>query len=1250
MDGDHLALEMGRELADRDADVGELALDLVAIGLALIGLVEVEERAVPGRDLDGLVAVDPSPIGRCPASVLCGGVSRANCARNKPGPLMVRIALLPVLADARLAPGIFHFGDFGQDFSFVNSARAPGCRPARLFVDPTRAFRQAALTISQNGHEFQNLTSDRIVQTGDRCKAEEAACRGESSSSPGRPRASASPSPSAAARAGATGSCIVGRDAEKGAAAAAAVARTRGATAAFVAADLAEPSAPDAIFEAALERFGHVDALVNAAGLTDRGAARRRRPRALGAALRGQCARAVLSHADASSIICASAARRASIVNILSMHAHGGAPRAGGLRLDQGGAGGADHATPRTRIASTASASTASMSAGSTRPAERQMQAVTLGKGEAWLAEAAAQQPFGRLLDARRRRTARALSRSPTPPEPMTGAVIDQEQFVIGAWVEGVMDARLSEPSRRTCRRSVRRPDTIASALAIGMAHIGVGAFHRCHQAEFTDDMLEARFGHWGIVGVNLAPPRLDATARAAGRPLLAHAVARATAPKPRIVGAISGSSTSRTRRARKRRVAALASPRHQGRHDDGDREGLLPDPRRPARSISSNPALSADLEGASPPRTLLGLLALALERRRRIGATGLTLISCDNIPSNGARLARGAARVRGARSAELARWIEREVAFPCDDGRSDRPGDDAGRHRCGLRRARRATRPPVVGEPFRQWVIEDRFAGERPPWDLAGAQFVADAEALRDRSRCACSTPRNRRSRIRARWSATSSASGGRRSGARARSTRRMLERRPRATLPEVAGMEVAALYRSRRSRASATPRSVIAATRSATDGSQKIVQRLARSAARATGRRAEPARSAHPRGRELDRLCLQRRARFGARWAPSDPFARDHHRDRATRRGLATRTRRSGALAMRAIFGADLARPRDRSSRSPPICAAFSAATPAPISRDVSPMTSACDGSIATSRCRRTPTSARRSAIRRREATRNCARCCRPAPRGSRRSCARSPIISGSIRPPSRSGTVTSVAGRPASSPRRWCGSRRRSAIPASPICRRYSSRIWPTRDRGRIVAESASARRSGAPAHGLHRLVRGVARSAFASGSTSSNSRRWRDACRRRDHLSPRLEARVFARQLRLARARQSRRSATLRSTTSARRVRDCCAPRRRRTLCSPISFTPYNSNTPELATSAAQRGVPVVSLTDSAFSPLVPISKAYVEVVEESFSGFKSLSATLAVAMALVLRVEQRRSEAAARNSATVKIGLRIGKGL
>ena len=127
----------------------------------------------------------------------------------------------------------------------------------------------------------------------------------------------------------------------------------------------------------------------------------------------------------------------------------------------------------------------------------------------------------------------------------------------------------------------------------------------------------------------------------------------------------------------------------------------------------------------------------------------------------------------------------------------------------------------------------------------------------------------------------------------------------------------------------------------------------------------------------------------------------------------------------------------------------------------------------------------------------------------------------------------------------------------------------------------------------------------------------------------HLRHRLEARLLPRELRVARRSPISASATSRSTTSARPRSNFCAARRLPTRCSAISFTPYNSITPELAASAAQRGVPIVSLTDSAFSPLAPISKTYLEVVEEEFSGFKSLSATLAVAMALVLRVAQLR---------------------
>jgi len=85
MHGDHLALEMGRELADRDADIGELALDLVAVSLALMGLVEIEEAPVPAGDLDRLVAIALGPARDAFERVVRGCVLR-ELGKKQPWP------------------------------------------------------------------------------------------------------------------------------------------------------------------------------------------------------------------------------------------------------------------------------------------------------------------------------------------------------------------------------------------------------------------------------------------------------------------------------------------------------------------------------------------------------------------------------------------------------------------------------------------------------------------------------------------------------------------------------------------------------------------------------------------------------------------------------------------------------------------------------------------------------------------------------------------------------------------------------------------------------------------------------------------------------------------------------------------------------------------------------------------------------------------------------------------------------------
>ncbi len=233
-----------------------------------------------------------------------------------------------------------------------------------------------------------------------------------------------------AAKRRAAGVAIVGRDGAKGAAAAEAI-EAAGAPCLFIAADLGEPHAPDRVFEAALRRFDRLDALVNAAALTDRGSledcdfALWERLYAVNARAPFFLMQRLVRHLK-------QRGAGGAILNILSMHAHGGMPslavygstKAALAALTKNVA----HAHRFDRIRANA------INVGWVdTPAERAMQATTLGKGEGWLAEAAAQQPFGRLIQADEV-AGLALHLLGDASGPMTGAVIDQEQFVVGCW------------------------------------------------------------------------------------------------------------------------------------------------------------------------------------------------------------------------------------------------------------------------------------------------------------------------------------------------------------------------------------------------------------------------------------------------------------------------------------------------------------------------------------------------------------------------------------------------------------------------------------------------------------------------------------------------------------------------------------------------------------------------------------------------------------------------------------------------
>lgn len=231
-----------------------------------------------------------------------------------------------------------------------------------------------------------------------------------------------------AARNGAEAILITGRDNARGAAVVAEV-EALGTKAHFVAVDLTEANAGDAIADAAFEKFGRIDALVNAAGLTDRGSMIDAPP-ALWDRVFAVNARTPFFLMQRAIADMRARKKPGAIVNILSINVHGGATdltvysaSKAALAIVTKNAAHA-HRFDRIRI------NGINMGWADT-PAERVMHAETLGKGPSWLAEQAARQPFGRLLSPEDVARLTHFLLSPAS-EPMTGALIDQEQSAVG--------------------------------------------------------------------------------------------------------------------------------------------------------------------------------------------------------------------------------------------------------------------------------------------------------------------------------------------------------------------------------------------------------------------------------------------------------------------------------------------------------------------------------------------------------------------------------------------------------------------------------------------------------------------------------------------------------------------------------------------------------------------------------------------------------------------------------------------------
>lgn len=269
---------------------------------------------------------------------------------------------------------------------------------------------------------------------------------------------------------------------------------------------------------------------------------------------------------------------------------------------------------------------------------------------------------------------------------------------------------------------AVARPAYDPRAIGIGIIHLGLGAFHRAHQAVCVDSML-AGDPHWGISGVSLKTPR--ATQMLAGQDGLYTLLEKnAGGTKARIVGSVREALFLGTDRAAL--MARFADSAVRIVSLTVTEKGYCHDPAT-GRLNFAHPEIVHDLAHPDAPASAPGVLRAGLAARRHARSGAITVLCCDNLPHNGRVVEAIVLALAQARDARLAEWISTHVTFPCTmvdrivPATTSRDVEEAA-HILGMDDA-----APVVCEPYFQWVMEDRFAAGRPAWEEAGVQFAPD-------------------------------------------------------------------------------------------------------------------------------------------------------------------------------------------------------------------------------------------------------------------------------------------------------------------------------------------------------------------------------------------------------------------------------------------------------------------------------------------------------------------------------------------
>jgi len=291
------------------------------------------------------------------------------------------------------------------------------------------------------------------------------------------------------------------------------------------------------------------------------------------------------------------------------------------------------------------------------------------------------------------------------------------------------MAQSLSLRNLATLPEKIARPRYAREALRTGILHIGVGNFHRAHQAVYLDDLFNAgKDLDWAIIGAGVRPG--DAAMRRALDPqdwLTSVVELEPGANRARVSGSMVGFvPVNEDSRAV---VDALDDPALRIVSLTVTEGGYCIDPATGAFN-PDHPEISHDAAHLDAPRGVFGVLVAALKRRRERNIAPFTIMSCDNIPHNGRVAMDAVAGLADLVDPSLAAYVRERVAFP--NSMVDRITPATTDRERAILEERFGIRDnwPVFCEPFRQWVLEDNFPTGRPALEEVGVTFTPHVAA----------------------------------------------------------------------------------------------------------------------------------------------------------------------------------------------------------------------------------------------------------------------------------------------------------------------------------------------------------------------------------------------------------------------------------------------------------------------------------------------------------------------------------------